>query len=70
MHQESNIALLVFVIILCLVLGPKNLRALAQQLAEGISNFKNGGGSGTPPHPLSGNDSRLLNRKIRKPDRS
>ena len=70
MHQDSNLALLILVIVACVVLGPKSIRELGQQLAEGISNFKNGGGSGTPPHPIPGNDSRVLNRKTRNPDKA
>jgi len=43
----------------------KNLHELAQLVAQGIDNFKNGGRPGPPSHPLPADDSRILNRRAR-----
>jgi sec-independent protein translocase protein TatA len=53
--------MIVLLVVAILLFGGKNLRELAQDLAEGISNFR--GGPGSPSHPIPADDSNLVDRK-------
>ena len=44
----------------------KHIHELAQMVAAGIDNFKNGGRGGPPTHPIPAADSTILNRRTRK----
>jgi len=64
---EKSVPELIFLFTaVLLVLGGVNFRELALKIAELISNFPNGPGSGS--HPLPADDSRILLRKRRRQD--
>ena len=57
---------MVLLLIAVILLGPKSLRQVTQELADALSNFR--GGPGSPSHPIPADDSRLLNRKADRSD--
>ena len=57
--------LLILVGVLTLLM---NATRVMEILQEAMQNLRNGRGPGAPSHPLPSNDSRILNRRQRKPE--
>ncbi|MGP0076507.1 MAG: twin-arginine translocase TatA/TatE family subunit [Bryobacteraceae bacterium] len=66
MQHVGTPELMVLLLIAVILLGPKSLRQVTQELADALSNFR--GGPGSPSHPIPADDSKLLNRKADRSD--
>jgi hypothetical protein len=58
--------MVLFLIAIILLFGPKGLQQVAQELTDALSNFR--GGPGSPSHPIPADDSKLINRKAERSD--
>jgi Sec-independent protein translocase protein TatA len=71
MQQFGFPELVVVCTVAILLCWGNKIPGVARTLNEAIANFRGNfrGGPGSPSHPIPANDSKLLNRKIRRPDK-
>jgi Sec-independent protein translocase protein TatA len=70
MQQIGFPELILFSTVAVLLCWGNKIPGVALKLNEAIANFRGNfrGGPGSPSHPIPADDSKLLNRKIRRSD--